>query len=58
MRTHPFGAQDGPIAPNQDFFKSINIILMYLLVPDSLKKIQGYDPGMCSKEFFARKSLT
>ena len=47
MRMHHFWAQNGPFAPNNFFWKIINIILIYLLVPfigQNFKKILPADP--------------
>ena len=50
MRMCHFWAQNGPFAPNKNFFwKIINIILIYLLAPfivQNFKKILPADPEL------------
>ena len=56
-----FGTQNGPIAPNENFFrKSINIILIYLLAPFTVqtlkeKKTFRADPELWQHVIFGPK---
>ena len=50
---HHFWAQNGPFAPNNFFWKIINIILIYLLAPfivQNFKKIHPADPDLCYED--------
>ena len=52
-----FWAQNGPFAPNNFFWKIINIILIYLLAPfivQNFKKILPADPVMRMCNFWAQ----
>ena len=45
MRMHHFWAQNGPFAPNNFFWKIINIILIYLLAPFICKILKNSSSG-------------
>ena len=54
MRMHHFWAQNGPFAPNNFFWKIINIILIYLLAPfivQNFKKILPANPDLEDAQF-------
>ena len=59
MRMCHFWAQNGPFAPNKNFFwKIINIILIYLLAPfivQNFKKILPADPELWGCAIFGPK---
>ena len=58
MRMHHFWAQNGPFAPNNFFWKIINIILIYLLAPfivQNFKKILPADPELWGCAIFGPK---
>ena len=58
MRMHHFWAQNGPFAPNNFFWKIINIILIYLLAPfivQNFKKILPADPELWGCTIFGPK---
>ena len=44
MRTHHFGVQNDAFAPQKNFFRNGNIILMYILAPFIVKQILRVDP--------------
>ena len=55
---HHFWAQNGPFAPNNFFWKIINIILIYLLAPfivQNFKKILPADPELWGCTIFGPK---
>ena len=58
MRMCHFWAQNGPFAPNNFFWKIINIILIYLLAPfivQNFKKILPADPELWGCAIFGPK---